>query len=153
MPNYEKAKIYKIIDNTNGNIYIGSTCEKYLSRRLDGHKTKYKYHIQGKKNFRYTSSFDIIKNNDYKIILIENYSCKNKDELRMREQFYIDNTLCINKHNSYTSSDYKKQKMKENHFNNRTKICDRKKKHYKNFKSWGDSVNNILYIKDDIFLY
>ena len=34
MVNYQLGKIYKIVDNTNGNIYIGSTCEPTLARRL-----------------------------------------------------------------------------------------------------------------------
>ena len=33
--NYQLGKIYKIVDNTNGNIYIGSTCETTLARRLN----------------------------------------------------------------------------------------------------------------------
>ena len=28
------VKIYRIVDNTNGNIYIGKTKQKYLSSRL-----------------------------------------------------------------------------------------------------------------------
>ena len=35
-------KIYKIIDNTNGNIYIGKTEQKYLCERLSSHKYDYK---------------------------------------------------------------------------------------------------------------
>ena len=34
MPDYNKGKIYKIVDNTNNNIYIGSTCEPTLAHRL-----------------------------------------------------------------------------------------------------------------------
>ena len=36
-----KAKIYKIIDNTNQNVYIGSTCGS-LKDRLSRHKGNYK---------------------------------------------------------------------------------------------------------------
>ena len=38
---YQKSKIYKIVDNTNNNIYIGSTCEPILSRRLAKHVSNY----------------------------------------------------------------------------------------------------------------
>ena len=41
MTDYSKGKIYKIIDNTNGKIYIGSTVQT-LQGRLLGHKTEYK---------------------------------------------------------------------------------------------------------------
>ena len=59
-------KIYKIIDNTNGNIYIGSTVQP-LSKRLVGHRSSYNQYIKGKK---YVKSCDIIKNNNYNISYI-----------------------------------------------------------------------------------
>ena len=37
MPNYQKGKIYTIIDNTNGNQYIGSNCQNTLAQRLSVH--------------------------------------------------------------------------------------------------------------------
>ena len=44
MVNYQNGKIYKIIDYTNDNIYIGSTCEK-LCRRIQKHKASYKCYL------------------------------------------------------------------------------------------------------------
>ena len=57
-----QAKIYKIIDNTNGNVYIGSTYES-LKNRLSHHKSNYKAYLKGL--YGYTTSYDIIKNNNY----------------------------------------------------------------------------------------
>jgi hypothetical protein len=37
MVNYELAKIYKIVCNKTGMVYIGSTCQRLLSQRLSGH--------------------------------------------------------------------------------------------------------------------
>tara|TARA_R110001632_G_C11155207_1_gene397858 strand:+ start:78 stop:662 length:585 start_codon:yes stop_codon:yes gene_type:complete len=88
---YKKGKIYKIIDNTNGNIYIGSTIQT-LKMRLYKHKSNYK------DKFHNLTSFDIIKNNDYKIELLEHYSCNNKKELETREREYIENNICLNRH-------------------------------------------------------
>ena len=34
----EMYKIYKIVDNTNNNVYIGQTKQKYLSSRIKLHK-------------------------------------------------------------------------------------------------------------------
>ena len=65
MVNYQLGKIYKIVDNTNGNIYIGSTCEPTLARRLSNHVQDYKRYLMGKRG-SYTS-FQIISNNDYNI--------------------------------------------------------------------------------------
>lgn len=95
MVNYQDGKIYKIIDNTNNNVYVGSTC-KNLSSRLADHRTSYKRYLKGA--IRYITSFDVIKNNDYDIVLIEKCPCDDKDELHKRERFYIENTPnCVNK--------------------------------------------------------
>lgn len=84
---YDNGKIYKLIDNTNGNIYIGSTIQS-LSKRKSQHKAD--------GNNKCVSKF-IIDNGDYDIILIENYPCKSKEELLMRERHYIESIDCINK--------------------------------------------------------
>ena len=90
----DNGKIYKIVDNTNNNVYIGSTC-KTLKYRLTEHKSAYKRFLKGLHGN--TKSFDIIKNNDYKIELLENCDIKTKQELIARERFYIDNNECLNK--------------------------------------------------------
>ena len=47
MVNYSLGKIYKIADNTNGDIYIGSTCEPTLAKRLYGHVDKFRFVNKG----------------------------------------------------------------------------------------------------------
>lgn len=85
MNKYNNGKIYKIVDNTNNNVYYGSTIET-LGERLSVHKYN--------KNCR---SRLIINNGDYDIILIENYPCESKEQLETRERHYIENNKCINK--------------------------------------------------------
>ena len=115
MVNYNLGKIYKIVCNTTGMIYIGSTCEPKLSRRLVGHRAKYKHFLNG--GYHFVSSFEIIKNNNYEIILIENFTCANKDELHKQERFHIEANECVNKTiPSRTIVEYKeinKDKIKE----------------------------------------
>ncbi len=72
MVNHQLAKIYKIVDNTKGNILIGSTCKPYLSSRLAQHRTDYKYYLNGVIN--YIASFEILKNEDYDIYFIRKLS-------------------------------------------------------------------------------
>ena len=93
--NYSQGKIYKIVDNTNDNIYIGSTCQKQLRKRLSQHVADYKKYIKNKKIN--CSSTEIIKNGNYDIILIEEYPCMNKMQLHKRERYHIENNKCINK--------------------------------------------------------
>jgi hypothetical protein len=92
---YKNGKIYKIVDNTNDNIYIGSTC-KLLCRRLAQHRYQYKKYLEEKK--KYLTSFEILKNNDYDIVLLEVFPCKSKEELNKRERYYIENNICVNKY-------------------------------------------------------
>jgi len=97
MPNYARGKIYKLTHPHTDDIYIGSTTEKYLSRRLVGHKTKYKIWKAGK--FRYVTSFKLFElgADDVKIELIECCPCTCKEELHKKEGEHIKGTKCINK--------------------------------------------------------
>ena len=83
MVNYQDGKIYKIVDNTNGNVYIGSTCKK-LSSRLADHRASYKQYLNEK--VRFITSFNVIKNGNYDIVLIEKWPCEDKEELHKRER-------------------------------------------------------------------
>ena len=96
MVNYKNAKIYRIVDRVTGNCYIGSTCAEYLSSRLIEHKSRYKQFISGV-NPRYITSFEIIKNANYYIELLENVNCKNKNQLTKREIYWTSQFDCVNK--------------------------------------------------------
>ena len=96
MIDYSKGKIYKIIDNTNGNIYIGSTCLPTLAHRLAHHKNGYKDYLKGNRGL--TSSYYILENDNYDIVLLDEVNCTNKDQLFQRERFYIDSMNCVNLH-------------------------------------------------------
>ena len=95
MNKYEMGKIYKIIDNTNGNEYYGSTIVN-LNERKSRHVTDYKRYLNKKTDYVLTS-FEIIKNNNYKICLVEDFPCNSKKELETREAYYIRNNNCVNK--------------------------------------------------------
>jgi len=156
-------KIYKIIDNTNGNIYIGKTIQT-LKRRLHHHKSH-----------KECVSREIIKNGDYKIELIEETFDTS------RERYWVENTECINKKiQGRTGKEYRetnkermKQLYKEYHIeyreNNRehnkeyakqyriknkelVNKKDRDRRQYKN--SWGGDPrfnNNLLKIDPNLF--
>jgi hypothetical protein len=95
MVNYQLAKIYKIVDNTTDEIYIGSTCEPTLARRLAGHVSAYKRYLLGKGH--YITSFKILENDDYDIVLMADTPCQRKDQLHHIESHYIRNNDCVNK--------------------------------------------------------
>jgi len=95
---YARSKIYKIVCQGTDQIYIGSTAEPSLSRRMYGHRTAYRSWKSGRPT-NYVASFALFDLGPCEIVLIENWPCNNKDELRSREQFHIDlnRALCVNK--------------------------------------------------------
>ena len=96
MTDYSKGKIYRIVCNTTGLTYYGSTCEPTLARRLAGHVRNYKYFKDGKKE-SYVSSYEILEGGNYTIVLVELFPCDSKMMLHQRERYYIKNNACVNK--------------------------------------------------------
>lgn len=93
-----KGIIYKIVDNTNNDVYYGGTYQK-LSARKSGHKRDYNRYKNGK-SF-YTTAYDIFDRGDFnfeKIDSIENDDLDTlKYELKLLERNYIENNTCVNK--------------------------------------------------------
>jgi len=81
--NLNYGNIYKIICLDTNKIYIGSTTQN-LNSRLKQHIWFYNQFLRGKK--QYYSSFEIIKNNNYDIRLIE--VCP-VEHMKIKEKFYI----------------------------------------------------------------
>ena len=94
--NYNNGKVYKIVCNISGLIYIGSTTKKHLSQRLDKHRSAYKS-WKNDNTKPYTTSFKVFENDNFKIVLLEAVNCNTKNELTARERFYIESTDCVNK--------------------------------------------------------
>ena len=128
--NYDNSKIYKIINpNNKDKVYIGATTMN-LDDRLKLHLNHYKRHLDAKVTYKSTV-FDIIKEEGYTIELIENYPCKNIEELNQRETYYINNTdNCINKRSKLIDESVKKDNNKKKYLNNIEKF----KEYYKNNK-------------------
>jgi hypothetical protein len=134
MIDYQQGKIYKIECNVTGKVYIGSTCEPILARRLAGHITSYKRYLNGKSH--YVSSFDVLQNGNYDIVLIESYPCNSKDELHARERNHTNNIDCINKIKGQGMKNElgKKGYDKYNYEKNKDKIIEKSKEYYNDNK-------------------
>lgn len=131
MVNYQNSKIYKIVCDTTGLIYVGSTTEIRLAKRLAKHKCDYKRFLEGKRDTRATS-YKLLENNNYRIELIELYPCNTKDELLKKERFYIESLECVNRNTPCKqwhkdNKEYVKNKRKEYRLNNKDKIARQKK--------------------------
>ena len=133
MVNYQLGKIYKIVCRITGEIYVGSTCEPTLARRLVYHRSRCKAFNLNKKGSGF-SSFQIILRGDYYIDLLENFACNSSDELRKKEREYYDIIECINTIRPYQSVEERKADKKRNakkyKANNRDHINERQRLNY-----------------------
>jgi hypothetical protein len=80
-------KIYKIERlSDNALIYVGSTTKEYLSQRLVEHKRKAN-ESPNRKVYKFISENDGWEN--HHILLIKQYSCNSRDELKSEEARFI----------------------------------------------------------------
>ena len=85
MTSYGSAKIYKLVNSEDDEIYVGSTCGT-LRRRKSGHKSDAKKHP----NQRVYAHLNAVGWENVRIILVEAVDCENRDELRRHEQHWIE---------------------------------------------------------------
>ena len=136
-----EAKIYKIIDTSNGNVYIGSSKQKGFYRPLN------KTH-----EFYENRNFD-----DCDVTVVETFTYKTKQDILWKERGWIEKTNCINKNLPILTDEERKQQKLDNAINwnnnnnERVKANERRRYHYRN--SWGDEryFNNFLRIDTDLF--
>lgn len=86
MVNYKDGKIYKVVCDETGLIYYGSTVQPLYKRLYE--------HSNNKNNRNLCMTKDMI---NPKIYLVEDYPCDRKEQLLMRERYYIENNECCNK--------------------------------------------------------
>ena len=109
MPDYSKGKIYKILNNIDDEVYVGSTIET-LGRRMGKHRDAMKKQQQTK---LYEHMNELGVENFY-IELIENFPCNDIYELRAREGYFIREIGTLNKRvEGRTTKEYHKQYYEE----------------------------------------
>jgi hypothetical protein len=126
---YARGKIYKIKSQNTDKIYIGSTCEPALSRRLAQHCNDYRNWKNGKHS--YVSSFEILEAGDYDIILLEAVPCDSKDALHARENWYIEQNraIAVNRHKAPTGLTYAEYHA-QYYADNREEIAQKRAQYY-----------------------
>jgi len=137
MPNYQKAKIYKLWSPSKNLVYYGSTVQT-ISQRLSKHLNKFKSY-NNDNNTNYYTSFLILECEDYKIELVEEYACNNKQQLDKKEGEYIKANECVNKRvEGRTSKEYYidnhdtvREKQNQYNIDNADKINEHQKQYNK----------------------
>jgi len=91
MPNYQKGKIYKIVNITStdeADCYVGSTCVP-LCKRLSSHKHAVK--VRKEETLKDGSLYYMMNKlgaSNFRIVLIEEYPCNSKEQLLSREEHH-----------------------------------------------------------------
>ncbi len=98
---YEYGKIYKIVCNISGEVYIGST-----KNTLEDRLRKHNY-------LKDCVSRNILERGDYEILLIKDYPCNSRYELEEEETKYIKNNKCINKNLPHRTQQQYREDNKE----------------------------------------
>ena len=126
MLNYSKGKIYKIECLITSLIYVGATTKDFLSQRLAKHISNYKAFLKEGSQQKYMTSFKILENNNYRIYLLEEVVCENKEQLLAREGHYIRILDCVNRCVSgRTQEQYRcenKERFKQRYIDNKDKF-------------------------------
>ena len=96
MPDYTKAKIYRIVSDLNDMVYYGSTVQP-LSLRLGQHVSKYKTYVKTGKGGCTSRKIIASGKGNYHILHVEDFPCNSKEKLVARERYYIEGNVCVNK--------------------------------------------------------
>lgn len=82
---YSRGKIYRLVNDIDDEVYIGSTCDMLAKR-----KAKHKSLTIKAQNRKVYSHLNQIGWDNVSIILIENYPCNSIEELKARERYWIE---------------------------------------------------------------
>lgn len=124
MPDYSKGKIYRIVCNTTGKQYVGSTINE-LYKRKGQHVCNHQAWKDGR--YHYVSSFEVIEGGNYEIVLVEKFPCADKQELHARERYWIETIECVNMEvPTRTQKEYREAKKE--------KITEHNKEYYEEHK-------------------
>lgn len=122
MVNYQNGKIYMIMTENSNDIYIGSTTQT-IKRRLEEHESRFRQGIQ------YCSSQEILKQGNYKIVLIKNFACNSLLELETEETKFQKDLVCVNKVRARITDEEKKQYIKQYRIDNKETIKQQRKQY------------------------
>jgi hypothetical protein len=121
-----RGRVYKIVNDVDDDIYIGSTTTK-LGKRWSNHKAHAKIHP----NRTIYSKMNSIGIEHFQIVLIERLRCDNKKILRDREQHYIElYQPTLNTYTAYTGIAINDDYDKQYHINNREHRIEQMKQYH-----------------------
>ena len=131
--NFQNAKIYKITNDYNNDIYVGSTCNT-LTKRYSLHKCDAtKQYNAHKPLYKLINEIGFER---FRIQLIEEYPCEDRYQLRQKEGQYIRDIGTLNKNiagrdaNEYQKLDKIKEQKQIYRHENKEELNKKKKVFY-----------------------
>ena len=135
MPDYQLGKIYKISNDIDDEEYYGSSTYPYLTERMRCHHNCCK-DITGRRDSILYKKMREIGFEHFKIELVERYPCNSKEELNIKEQYYLDlHKPKLNDFNAIgQSEEYYKERKREKYLENRDEVLKINKERYEKNK-------------------
>jgi hypothetical protein len=109
MSKYQRGLLYKLVCNKTGLLYVGSTIQSLTERKSKHLHDLKRWRRDGKRG---CSAYKVIEAGDFDIILLEEYPCDTKANLRLKEQDWIEQLTCVNRNRAIDRS---RDKEKEYH--------------------------------------
>lgn len=129
----ETGTVYKIVSDDKTMIYIGSTVNK-LNLRLNSHVACFRKWMNGELDGFYSVFFIFLEAGSYNIEPIEIVQFNDINTLRQREQYWINNTDCINFTKAYRTLNEYNLYVETYRLTNKTKILESQRKYYETHK-------------------
>ena len=146
------ARIYKLVNNYDCAIYIGST-KQILSKRFYKHKNN-------SKCFNYQIYQYVFENGNWdqwRIILIEEFKCLSQQDMLKKEQYYIDlykndsNYILLNQVRAYKTKEQKKEYIKQYQYNEKNKQY--REKHKEQTKQYKKNIIKLIILVSVVYWY
>lgn len=142
---FSKGKIYKITNDYNDDVYVGSTCDT-LIKRFSSHKSN--INCKAKINRPLNVLMNEIGTERFRIDLVENYPCNDKYQLRQREGYWIRemgslNMLVAGRGKKELYEENKEEilmKNKERYENNKEKYLETNRIYQQNHKEYYQEI-------------
>ena len=132
---YSKGKIYKITNDFNNDIYVGSSCDTLIKRFSNQTKDSKKGKNEGHTFYKLMNE---IGHTRFRIQLIEDYPCEDTYQLRQREGHFIREMGTLNlviagrTRTEYKQDNKEKLREKEKEYReNNKEIINKKKKEFR----------------------
>ncbi len=120
---YNNSLIYKIVNDVNSEVYVGSTCQPILTR-FNKHISHLK--TESKKHRPLYKLMNEIGKEKFYISLVEEYPCSNKSDLLTREGYWIREIGTLNSNIAGRSN---KEFLQNYYIKNAEKICSQTKEY------------------------